>query len=178
MPTKTALHIAALRIVSLAAGSLLASNAMAQMGGMYGGGMDMAPHLSGEPLQINRDHVGPSRPDIGTHTSISALSDAAIESSVSRALAKDSVSVPGDDLKSACAGFKTLGPCVEAMHVAQNLNPPGGFEAVKGLTTGPNATSFAKAIQQLQPASDATAEDKKAGHQARKDLDAAEASLP
>jgi hypothetical protein len=174
----TALPIASLRVAAFAAGSLLASGAMAQMGGMGAGGMDMAPHLSGEPLQLNRDQLGPQRPELGTYTSTSALSDGNVEGSLGQALAKGGVTVPGGDLKAACAGFKTLGPCVAALHVAQNLNPPGGFDALKGLTTGHNAMKLGKAIQQLQPTSDGAAEEKKANHQARSDLDAAQAALP
>ena len=30
--------------------------------------------------------------------------------------------------QSACTGFKRLGQCVAAIHIANNLNIPGGFE--------------------------------------------------
>ena len=178
MPWKIDQHFAALQIALLAAGSLLASGARAQMGGMAPGGMDMAPHLTGEPLHITGDNFPPARAGLGTHTSTSALSDGNVEGSLGQALAKSGVTVPGGDLKAACAGFKTLGPCVAALHVATNLSLPGGFDALKGLTTGPSAISLGKAIQQLQPTSDSSAEEKKAGHQAKTDLSAADAALP
>ena len=42
----------------------------------------------------------------------------------------------GKDAAMACDGFKNLGQCVAAAHVAKNLDIPGGFDALKAKVTG------------------------------------------
>jgi hypothetical protein len=48
-------------------------------------------------------------------------------------------------------GFKNYGQYVAAQHVAENLQIPGGLDALKALMTGDNAISLGKAIAQLRP---------------------------
>jgi hypothetical protein len=48
-------------------------------------------------------------------------------------------------------GFKTYGQYVAAQHVAENLDIPGGVDALKALMTGDGAVSLGKAIGQLRP---------------------------
>jgi len=76
----------------------------------------------------------------------------------------------GEDATSACGGFKNLGQCVAAAHVAKNLDIPGGFDALKAKTTGTGAVSLGKAIEQLAPTVNAKSEAKKANKQAEQDL--------
>jgi hypothetical protein len=76
----------------------------------------------------------------------------------------------GEDATSACNGFKNLGQCVAAAHVAKNLDIPGGFDALKAKTTGTGAVSLGKAIEQLAPSANAKSEAKKANKQAEQDL--------
>ena len=76
----------------------------------------------------------------------------------------------GEDATSACNGFKNLGQCVAAAHVAKNLDIPGGFDALKAKTTGTGAVSLGKAIEQLAPSAKAKSEAKKANKQAEQDL--------
>jgi hypothetical protein len=76
----------------------------------------------------------------------------------------------GEDATSACNGFKNLGQCVAAAHVAKNLDIPGGFDALKAKTTGAGAVSLGKAIEQLAPNANAKSEAKKANKQAEQDL--------
>lgn len=76
----------------------------------------------------------------------------------------------GQDASTACGGFKNLGQCVAAAHVAQNLNIPGGFDALKAKMTGTGSVSLGKAIQTLAPNANAKAESKKANKQAEQDL--------
>ena len=76
----------------------------------------------------------------------------------------------GQDATAACGGFKNLGECVAAAHVAKNLNIPGGFDALKAKMTGTGAVSLGKAIQGLTPDADAKAEAKKANKQAADDM--------
>ena len=86
----------------------------------------------------------------------------------------------GMSATSACQGFKNLGQCVAAAHVAKNLNIPGGFTALKDKMLGisPNGTSTAtskpmslgKAIQALDPSASAKAEIGKAKRQADQDI--------
>ena len=92
----------------------------------------------------------------------------------------------GMSATSACQGFKNLGQCVAAAHVAKNLDIPGGFTALKDKMLGisPNGTSTAtskpmslgKAIQALDPSASVKAETKKAKQQADQDVKNSEAS--
>jgi len=92
----------------------------------------------------------------------------------------------GMSATSACQGFKNLGQCVAAAHVAKNLDIPGGFTALKDKMLGisPNGTSTAtskpmslgKAIQALDPSASVKAETKKAKQQADQDVKDSEAS--
>ncbi|MGB2900812.1 MAG: hypothetical protein WBB89_16230 [Candidatus Acidiferrum sp.] len=76
----------------------------------------------------------------------------------------------GQDPQTACSGFKNLGQCVAAAHVAKNLDIAGGFDALKAKVTGSGAVSLGKAIEGLAPNADAKAEAKKAKKQASDDL--------
>jgi len=76
----------------------------------------------------------------------------------------------GEDATSACDGFKNLGQCVAAAHVAKNLDIPGGFDALKAKTTGVGAVSLGKAIELLAPSANAKSEAKRANKQAQHDL--------
>jgi hypothetical protein len=79
-------------------------------------------------------------------------------------------SLTGEDAQTACSGFKNLGQCVAAAHVAKNLNIPGGFDALKAKITGSGAMSLGKAIANLAPSANAKAEAKKANKQASNDM--------
>src|SRR5262245_60804524 len=48
-------------------------------------------------------------------------------------------------------GFKNYGRYVAAQHIAENLNVPGGIDALKTLMTGEHAVSLGKAVEQLRP---------------------------
>ncbi|HEX8872132.1 MAG TPA: hypothetical protein VF758_05165 [Candidatus Acidoferrum sp.] len=76
----------------------------------------------------------------------------------------------GQNAQTACQGFKDLGQCVAAAHVAKNLNIPGGFDALRAKMTGTGSVSLGKAIHELDPAVNAKSEAKKANKQAEADL--------
>ena len=78
----------------------------------------------------------------------------------------------GEDASAACGGFKTIGQCVAAAHVALNLNVPGGFDALKTAMTSGSGMSLGKAIQSLAPSANSKSESKKANKQAKQDLNA------
>jgi hypothetical protein len=91
----------------------------------------------------------------------------------------------GMSATSACQGFKNLGQCVAAAHVAKNLDVPGGFTGLKdkmlgisanGSTTTSKAMSLGKAIQTLDPKANIKAETKKAKQQADQDVKDSEAT--
>lgn len=155
------------------------------MGGGFGGGfgaggsgaMGMgAEHGAAVSPRALGASAASGHASTGAHSAISALNNTHLDTALTKALAKGGVTVPGGDLKAACAGFGNLGGCVAALHVSKNLDLPGGFTALKGLTTGPSAVSLGKAIQQLQPSADARAEVNRANHQASSDLKTADAS--
>jgi hypothetical protein len=160
--------------------SALAQHGAAGMGRPAGAG----PGSAGAPSGVGTGMGG--RPtDAGStgmvHSSMASQSPTSVLSSnsklntsLSNALAKSGVSVPGGNLQNACSGFKNLGQCVAALHVAKNLDVPGGFDALKDKVTGTNAVSLGKAIEQLNPKVNAKAESKKANKQANHDFSAAE----
>jgi len=87
----------------------------------------------------------------------------------------------GMSATSACQGFKNLGQCVAAAHVAKNLDIPGGFTALKDKMLGISPTgtststskpmSLGKAIQALDPSASAKAAIGKAKKQADQDIE-------
>jgi len=74
----------------------------------------------------------------------------------------------GMDAQKACAGFRNLGQCVAAAHVAHNLGI--GFNTLKAKVTGTNAVSLGRAIHDLNPNVNAKAEAKKAQREADEDI--------
>jgi hypothetical protein len=76
----------------------------------------------------------------------------------------------GEDASTACAGFKNIGQCVAAAHVAKNLSIPGGFDALRTAMTSGSGMSLGKAIQSLAPSANAKGESKKGNKQAKQDL--------
>ena len=74
----------------------------------------------------------------------------------------------GTTPQQACSGFKNLGQCVAAIHVAHNLGI--SFSDVQAKMTGSKPESLGKAIQDLRPGANAGAEKKKAEKQAKDDM--------
>lgn len=110
-------------------------------------------HESGNPSHADMSHGSPG--DVLSH-------NPAIGDKIQK--------LTGQSAQTACNGFKNLGQCVAAAHVAKNLNIPGGFDALKAKVTGSGAVSLGKAIKQLAPDADSKAEAKKANKQAEDDL--------
>lgn len=104
-----------------------------------------------------------------THTDMSHASPNDVLSH-NTAIAGKIKTLTGEDAQSACGGFKNLGQCVAAAHVAKNLNIPGGFDALKTKMTGAGAMSLGKAIEALAPSANAKSETKKANKQASDDM--------
>ncbi len=132
---------------------------------------------SGRIGRINNPSMA-RRSSISSRTATSVLTNGRLDTSLTNALARSGVEVPGGDLSAACVGFRNLGGCVAALHVAKNLDLPGGFPALKDLTTGEDSLKLSKAIQELKPESDAKAEQKAAKQAARADLRALNRTQP
>jgi hypothetical protein len=119
--------------------------------------------------------TGMGHASLGSHSPNAVLDNSKLNTSLTNALEKSGVSVPGGDLKTACSGFKNLGQCVAAMHVAKNLNL--SFSDFQSKMTGSSPESLGKAIHDLGgPNVNAKSEAKKANKQANQDLNAAEAA--
>jgi hypothetical protein len=125
-----------------------------------GSGPGSAPGMSG-----SRESGTPSHAD----TSISHGSPNDVLSH-NPAIGGKIKTLTGQDAQTACGGFKSIGQCIAAAHVAKNLNIPGGFDALKAKITGTGAVSLGKAIKGFAPDADAKAEVKKANKQASDDL--------
>jgi hypothetical protein len=83
-------------------------------------------------------------------------------------LASQIKDLTGASAQQACAGFRNLGECVAAAHVSKNLGI--GFDALRSKMTGSGAESLGKAIQDLKPEANASAEARKAQGQAKADI--------
>jgi hypothetical protein len=128
---------------------------------------------SGRPSDAGSSGMGHS--SMGSQSPSTVLDNSKLNTSLSNALEKSGISVPGGDLKTACSGFKTLGRCIAALHVAKNLNL--SFSDLQSKMTGSNSENLGKAIQDLGGSKvNAKSEAKKANKQASQDLNAAESA--
>jgi hypothetical protein len=167
-----------LTILPIALATVLwcATPMFAQHGPAGGAGRPTNP---GAPSDIGRGGGAPSgNPSRGTEgpSSSNQGSPSLAHSSPSDVLSHNTAiagkisTLTGENAQTACNGFKNLGQCVAAAHVAKNLGIPGGFDALKAKMTGTNGVNLGKAIQSLDPHADSKAETKKANKQANDDL--------
>jgi hypothetical protein len=109
---------------------------------------------------------------IASGSPTSVLNNNHVTTALTNALTKSGVTIPGGNLQSACTGFKNLGQCVAALHVAKNLNL-----SFSDLQTKMGSESLGKAIQDLGgPSVNSKGEAKKANKQASQDLNAAQST--
>ena len=128
------------------------------------GGMSSG-HGNGSGSSMSESHENGA----ATHTDMSHASPSTVLSH-NTAIANKIKTLTGEDAATACTGFKNMGQCVAAAHVAKNLDIPGGFDALKAKITGTGSMSLGKAIESLAPSANAKAESKKANKQASDDL--------
>lgn len=120
---------------------------------------------SSDPGSVGMGHSG-----IASGSPSSVLDNNHVTTALTNALAKSGVTIPGGNLQAACSGFKNLGQCVAALHVAKNLNL-----SFSDLQTKMSSENLGKAIQDLGgPNVNAKSEAKKANKQASQDLNAAQ----
>ncbi len=156
-------------------------SALAQHGGGrpagVGGGAGMGAStgagsgMGGRPTDAGMGRMGHS--NVGSQAPGSVLSNPKLNTSLTKALGKSGVSIPGGNLQTACSGFKNLGQCVAALHVAKNLNL--SFSDLQSRMTGSSPESLGKAIEGLGgPNVNAKGEAKKANKQANQDFNSAD----
>lgn len=143
------------------------SPAFAQRG--HGGG----PPTGHGPSGAANPHGSESNANAMSHSNMSHASPSTVLSH-NTAIAGKIKALTNEDAATACEGFKNLGRCVAAAHVAKNLNITGGFDALKAKITGTGAMSLGKAIQSFDPNANAKSEVKKATKQADDDMKEAE----
>ena len=141
--------------------------ALAQHG--HGGG----PPAGHGPGMANSGAGSAHGGDAMNHTDMSHASPSTVLSH-NTAIAGKIKTLTGEDAATACNGFKNLGQCVAAAHVAKNLNITGGFDVLKAKITGTGAMSLGKAIESFEPTANAKSEVKKANKQASSDMKEAE----
>lgn len=169
---------------SLAVSALLiySVSAFAQRGAGVGRSSSASGSTMGESSSARSGNEGRST-EMGnssaSHASVASqspgtiLSNSKTDTALTNALGKSGVTIPDGDLKTACSGFKDLGQCVAALHVAKNLNL--NFSDLQSKMTGTNAVSLGKAIESLvDPNVNAKSEAKKANKQASQDLSSVE----
>lgn len=134
-------------------------------------------HGGGPPAGHGPGMANSSGPNANTagHTDMSHASPGTVLGH-NTAIAGKIKALTGEDAATACDGFKNLGQCVAAAHVAKNLNITGGFDALKAKVTGTGAVSLGKAIQSFAPTANAKSEVKKANQQASDDMKESESN--
>jgi len=106
---------------------------------------------------------------IGSGSPTTVLDNSHVTTALTNALTKAGVPIPGGNLQTACSGFRNLGQCIAAVHVANNLNL-----SFSDLQTKMASESLGKAIQDIGgPNVKAKSEAKRANKQASADLSAA-----
>jgi hypothetical protein len=162
----------------MGAGAGPGMGAGAGMGNGAGSGAGMGAGNYGRPSGAGSGmgHGSTSGSSMGSQAPDKALSNSRLDSSLTSALGKSGIDVPGGNLQSACQGFRNLGSCIAALHVSKNLGI--SFDQLRSTMTGPDAQSLGKAIQSLggpnvTSKSQAKSEAKHAGKQAKQDLKAA-----
>ncbi len=147
-------------------------------GGAAGGGMGRTGDM-GQGMGQGMGSGSMGRPsgvgNMGSQAPSRVLSNQHVNTALTNALGKSGIQVPGGNLQTACGGFKNLGECVAAMHVAKNLGL--NFSDLQSRMTGSNAQSLGKAIQGLGgPNVNAKSAAKQANKQAHQDLQAAQSA--
>lgn len=171
-----------LKFAALGFAVLLWTSAAVAQHGHPGGGMGM-----GGPggSSMGADHSGGISSMHGNPNSVNSGSShqATIDQVLSKnpAIGDKITALTGaSSASNACQGFKNLGQCVAAAHVAKNL-PNGNFYCLRQAMTGvaaPNGTtctttgsmSLGKAIQTLYPQANPKTESKKANAETKQDL--------
>jgi hypothetical protein len=153
--------------LALAVALLFSSPAIAQRS--HPGGGPPAGRGAGGDSSMSNSHGGTTGGATGARNDVAHSSPSDVLSH-NTAIAAKIKALTGKDAETACGGFKNLGQCVAAAHVAKNLDVPGGFDALKAKMTGSGSVSLGKAIQELAPDADHKAEAKRANKQASDDL--------
>ena len=109
---------------------------------------------------------GPSAPATGKNLSKHTTTVDQLTSNPKLSAKLQELFPPGTSLSAEAAGFKNMGDFVAAANVSHNLGIP--FAALKGRVT--SGTKLGKAIHELRPDLDSTAETARAKEQAKKTL--------
>lgn len=150
-------------------------SAIAQHGRPAGAGGGMGMGAGASAGHGNMGTAGSAHAGTASQAPSSALSNPKLDSSLTAALGHSGITVPGGNLQQACSGFKNLGQCIAAMHVAKNLGL--SFSDLQSKMTGSGAVSLGKAIQELGgPTVNAKSEAKKGSKQANQEIAQAESN--
>jgi hypothetical protein len=131
-------------------------------GSMSGGHTGGPPSGVGSSGKSDSDHGAPSSNQSGTRPEQLLNQNTKLSSNLQKLLPA------GTTPQQACNGFKNLGQCVAAIHVAHNLGI--SFSDLRAKMTGSNHEGLGKAIHDLKPETNASAEKKRAEKQAKNDM--------
>jgi hypothetical protein len=117
-----------------------------------------------EPM--NMVAIVPPQSTVSAQPSANTLATAAL----GRALIRNGIALPVGGVVEACAGIRSLGNCITAMHLAKNLKVTGGFAAVRSIMTYDEGASLGDVIRELAPEADPAAAEKLAREQAAAEM--------
>ena len=154
--------------------SALAFAQHGHVGGGMGSGMGNLGNSSAAGHETSADSHSTLRSAHGNALNEVLMNDSKLADKIS--------TLTGQPATQACSGFRNLGQCVAAAHVAKNLDlnfnclksdmtgtaPPASASCPAG--TGAKGMSLGKAIQTLDPTADDKAESRKAQSEAQQDL--------
>jgi hypothetical protein len=163
--------------------------AIAQRGGGRSGGPAGPPPMSERGQMQNRSNrpvketTDPGSVNRGQQTQPKMTASDRLDKNTHLATQLQKLFPQGTDLQLASSGFRNLGQFVAAAHVSKNLGIP--FDQLKSRMLGTSTTaaeggdspvSLGKAIKELRPETDASAEVKKAERQAKEEIKQSEAA--
>jgi len=182
MKTMTIATLSLAVILSATAALAQHGNSANAHGGM-GNGSGMGNLSSGNGMGHASASTDHGNPNAGTST-LGSAHGKTVDDILSKntQLAGKIQSLTGEPASQACTGFKNLGQCVAAAHVANNLDIT--FDCLRSemngtapqstsncpAETGTKSMSLGKAIQTLDPKAHSKAESKKGNSQAAADL--------
>jgi hypothetical protein len=160
------------------------SHSGGSMGGATGSGMGNMGNAGSNGMGHENASTDHGNPNMGSPSLGSAHGKTVDDILNKNTKLADQISkLTGESATTACAGFKNLGQCVAAAHVAKNLR--FSFDCLKDNMTGTAPTdpkscpagtgtkgslSLGKSIQTLDPTADQKSESKKGENQAAEDL--------
>jgi hypothetical protein len=139
-------------------------------GGAGGAGMPRGSSVGNSASSNSSSTHGSNSSSNSSPGEVLSHNNGKLNTKLSEKLQDQGLLTAGTDLKTACAGFRTLGQCIAAIHVSHNLGGSCTFDGLKSAMTGTPPESLGAAIKGCNPNVPAKAEARTATKQANADI--------